>query len=107
MLPGGSALYSLGYSQVTVCAADGTRNAAGRNVTGFALMVQESLALEEGQEEAFVIRASGNKLLEARIDQLRRVVTVTKIARQTFTAAQWQQLRAQLASWKVGPLSSL
>ncbi|EIE26574.1 hypothetical protein COCSUDRAFT_52386 [Coccomyxa subellipsoidea C-169] len=62
--------------------------------------IRESLALEEGQEEAFVIRASGNKLLEARIDQLRRVVTVTKIARQTFTAAQWQQLRAQLASWK-------
>ena len=65
--------------------------------------------LEEGQEEAFVIRASGNKLLEARIDQLSRVVTVTKIARQTFTAAQWQELRAQLASWKVSrmPCSSV
>lgn len=62
---------------------------------------QESLALEEGQEEAFVIRASGNKLLEARIDQLRRVVTVSKIAHQTFTSAQWEQLRTQLAAWKV------
>ncbi len=62
---------------------------------------QESLALEEGQEEAFVIRASGNKLLEARIDQLRRVVTVSKIAHQTFTSAQWEVLRGQLAAWKV------
>ncbi|CAL8466885.1 g6421 [Coccomyxa elongata] len=62
--------------------------------------IRESLALEEGQEEAFVIRASGNKLLEARIDQLRRVVTVSKIAHQTFTSAQWEQLRGQLAAWK-------
>ncbi|KAK9916454.1 hypothetical protein WJX75_002820 [Coccomyxa subellipsoidea] len=62
--------------------------------------IRDSLDLKEGQEEAFVIRASGNKLLEARIDQLRQVVTITKIARQTFTAAQWQELRAQLASWK-------
>lgn len=70
----------------------------------FPFVAQDSLDLKEGQEEAFVIRASGNKLLEARIDQLRQVVTITKIARQTFTAAQWQELRAQLASWKVSTM---
>ncbi len=61
--------------------------------------------MEEGQEEAWVIRASGAKLLEARIDQMRRVVTISKVAHQAFTSAQWQQLRSQLAAWKVQPLA--
>ena len=48
-----------------------------------------------------MIRASGKKLLEARIDQLRRIVTVQKLTHRTFTSSQWQELRAQLAAWKV------
>ncbi len=62
---------------------------------------QDALDLEAGQEEAWVIRASGKKLLEARIDQLRRVVTVHKLTHRAFTTSHWQDLRAQLAAWKV------
>ena len=64
---------------------------------------QEALALEEGEVEAWVIRASGRKLLEARIDQLRGRVAVTRIPQRTFTADQWRQLTAQLGAWKVQP----
>ena len=65
------------------------------------MLMQEALDLEEGQEEAWVIRGIGLKLLEARIDQMRRSVTVTKLTQRAFTAAQWADLRAQLAAWKV------
>ncbi len=54
--------------------------------------------------EAWVIRASGRKLLEARIDQLRGRVAVTRIPQRTFTADQWRQLTAQLGAWKVQAL---
>jgi hypothetical protein len=64
-------------------------------------LAQDALDLEEGQEEAWVIRAIGAKLLEARIDQMRRSVSVTKLTQRTFTAAAWADLRAQLAAWKV------
>lgn len=67
--------------------------------------VQEALDLEEGQEEAWVIRSIGRKLLEARIDQMRRVVIVSKLAHRAFTHAQWAELRTQLAAWKVGRLA--
>ena len=43
------------------------------------LCAQEALALEDGEVETWVIRASGKKLLEARIDQLRSCVAVTRI----------------------------
>jgi translation initiation factor 3 subunit M len=63
---------------------------------------QEALDLEDGQEESWVIKASGKKLLEARIDQLRRTVIVHRLTHRTFTSSQWQELRTQLAAWKVG-----
>ena len=62
---------------------------------------QEALALEDGEVEAWIIRASGKKLLEARIDQLRERVAVTRIPQRTFTADHWRQLTAQLGAWKV------
>jgi len=65
------------------------------------LCAQEALALEDGEVETWVIRASGKKLLEARIDQLRNCVAVTRIPQRTFTSEQWRQLSAQLGAWKV------
>lgn len=71
------------------------------------MCAQEALGLEEGEVEAWVIRASGRKLLEARIDQLRGHVAVTRIPQRTFTADQWRQLTAQLGAWKVWALHLL
>ena len=44
------------------------------------------------------------RLLEGRINQLKGTVTITKCAHRTFAAAQWKELRDQLAAWKVTPL---
>jgi len=41
------------------------------------------------------------RLLEGRINQLKQTVTITKCAHRTFAAAQWQELKQQLAAWKV------
>ena len=41
------------------------------------------------------------RLLEGRINQLKGTVTITKCAHRTFAAAQWKELRDQLAAWKV------
>lgn len=71
------------------------------------MCAQEALALEDGEVEAWVIRASGRKLLEARIDQLRGRVAVTRIPQRTFTSDQWRQLTAQLGAWKVQALHLL
>jgi len=59
-----------------------------------------SLELPAGDVEMVVVQAIGKRLMEAKIDQLAGVVTVTKCAPRTFGAAQWQELLGQLASWK-------
>ena len=41
------------------------------------------------------------RLLEGRINQLKGTVIITKCANRTFAAAQWRELRDQLAAWKV------
>jgi len=45
------------------------------------------------------------RLLEGRINQLKQTVTITKCAHRTFAAAQWQELKQQLAAWKVSQFS--
>ena len=55
----------------------------------------------EGDVEVWVVRAIGKKLLEARIDQMRRTVAVTKCMQRTFSATQWRALLTQLGAWKV------
>ena len=91
------------------CAECDRRNSTGSRCVGAtrvsmrergSWLTQEALDIDEGQEEAWVIRTIGRKLLEARIDQMRRVVTVSRLAHRAFTHAQWGELRAQLAAWK-------
>lgn len=61
----------------------------------------------ERDVEVWVVRAIGKKLLEARIDQMRRTVAVTKCMQRTFSATQWRALLAQLGAWKARPLVGL
>ncbi|KAL0032757.1 hypothetical protein WJX79_008396 [Trebouxia sp. C0005] len=63
--------------------------------------VQQALGLGSDSEvEAWVVRAIGKRLLEGRINQLKQTVTITKCAHRIFAAAQWQELKQQLAAWK-------
>lgn len=62
--------------------------------------IASSLDLPAEEVETVVVQAIGKRLMEAKIDQLAGVVTVTKCAPRTFGAPQWQELLGQLASWK-------
>lgn len=62
--------------------------------------LQAALGLAAGEVEAAVVQAIGKKIAEARIDQLRGVVAVSKCAPRTFGPQHWQELQATLAGWK-------
>jgi translation initiation factor 3 subunit M len=62
--------------------------------------IASSLDIPATEVESVVVQAIGKRLMEAKIDQLAEVVTVTKCAPRTFGAAQWQELLGQLKSWK-------
>ena len=62
---------------------------------------QTALGVSEGEVESWVVQAIGKKLLEARIDQLQRRITVTRAAHRAFGAGQWQELHTQLSAWAV------
>lgn len=49
--------------------------------------------------EQWVVRAIGAKLLEAKLDQVRRVVVVTRSTHRIFGKQQWQDLKHRLAVW--------
>ena len=63
------------------------------------------MGIPELEVESWVVCAIGKKLLEARIDQLRHTVTVTRAAHRCFGTDQWQELHAQLSAWAVRPPS--
>lgn len=62
---------------------------------------QSELEVSAAEVEALIVQAIGRRVMEARIDQLRGVVTVAKCVPRTFGAAQWRELQQQLAVWKV------
>ena len=63
-------------------------------------LLQSALCLEAGEVEGAVVQATGKKVVEARIDQLRGVVAVSKCAPRTFGAQHWRELQQTLAGWK-------
>ena len=60
---------------------------------------QAALGLGAGEVEGAVVQAIGKKIAEARIDQLRGVVAITKCAPRTFGPQHWRELQATLAGW--------
>lgn len=62
--------------------------------------VASGLDLAPAEVESVVVQAIGKRLIEAKIDQLKEVVVVTKCAPRTFGEAQWRELQRQLRGWK-------
>ncbi|EFN55512.1 hypothetical protein CHLNCDRAFT_133922 [Chlorella variabilis] len=62
--------------------------------------IQAALVLGPGEVEGAVVQAIGKKIAEARIDQLRGVVAVSKCAPRTFGPEHWRQLQHTLTGWK-------
>lgn len=68
--------------------------------TGFLLTACPCI-LQCGPEEVeqWVVRAIGAKLLEAKLDQVRRIVVVTRSTHRVFGKQQWHELRQKLSVW--------
>ncbi|KAI3425857.1 hypothetical protein D9Q98_007831 [Chlorella vulgaris] len=62
--------------------------------------IQAALGLAEGEVEAAVVKAIGKKIAEARIDQLRCTVAISKCAPRTFGSEHWRELQQTLTGWK-------
>lgn len=62
--------------------------------------IASSLDIDISEVEGIVVQSIGKKLLDGRIDQLKRAVTVNKCLPRTFGMEQWRQLQGQLRGWK-------
>mmetsp|Transcript_708 Transcript_708/g.2091 ORF Transcript_708/g.2091 Transcript_708/m.2091 type:complete len:416 (-) Transcript_708:200-1447(-) len=62
--------------------------------------VQASLKVGDGEVEAWIVRAVGKKLLDAKMDQTAGTVAVTRCSHRSFGPSQWLELSDRLALWK-------
>eukprot|EP00741_Cyanophora_paradoxa_P015634 tig00020903_g15091.t1 len=62
--------------------------------------VATALQIEESEVEAFVIRAISAKLLEAKMDQVRRTIIAGRCSIRVFSMAQWKELRGTLSQMR-------
>lgn len=58
------------------------------------------LQVDREEVEDIIVQAVARKLMEARIDQLRGVVTIHRCVSRTFGLAEWQELQKHLRSWQ-------
>jgi len=63
-------------------------------------LVKDTLQIDDSEVETWVVKAIGLKLLEAKMDQLREVVVISRCSNRVFEAAQWAELRSKLVGWK-------
>jgi len=63
-------------------------------------LIAKTLQIDENDVESWVITAMSEDVLEAKMDQLRRVVTISRCLQRVFTQAQWKQLSITLATWR-------
>lgn len=63
-------------------------------------LVKDALQIDISEVETWVVKAIGLKLLEAKMDQLREVVVISRCSNRVFEAAQWEELRSKLEGWK-------
>ena len=78
-------------------AALGTESTSG-NVP-YAL-VRETLQVPAEEVEHWIVKAIGAKVLEAKMDQVREVVLITRCLHRVFSTQQWVDLRAKLRAWR-------
>jgi len=62
--------------------------------------ISATLELEESKVEKWVIRAISANIIDAKLDQLRRVVIINWSSQREFKKKQWEVLAKQIANWK-------
>ncbi|KAL3690659.1 hypothetical protein R1sor_004310 [Riccia sorocarpa] len=63
-------------------------------------VVRDTLKVTDDEVEFWIVRAIGAKLIEAKMDQMRQVVVISRCTERVFGAPQWRELRSRLAGWK-------
>jgi translation initiation factor 3 subunit M len=63
-------------------------------------VIAKALQVPEEEVEVWVIMAIGESVLEGKMDQLRKLLIVSRSLQRVFTAAQWKQLNDRLTVWK-------
>jgi translation initiation factor 3 subunit M len=63
-------------------------------------LIKDTLKLEDGEVELWVVKAITAKLIDCKIDQMNEVVIVSRCTERVFGENQWKTLRSKLAMWK-------
>ncbi|KAJ3193934.1 hypothetical protein HK101_003782 [Irineochytrium annulatum] len=62
--------------------------------------IAEALDIKVGEVELWVIDGISSGLLDAKMDQLRKIVVVTRSSYRVFSDKQWDQLGDKIADWR-------
>jgi len=63
-------------------------------------LIAKTLQINENDVEVWVITAISENLIAAKMDQLKRIVVITRSLQRVFTKSQWKQLSESLNTWK-------
>ncbi len=63
-------------------------------------VIAETLRLEAGEVETWIMKAIVAKLVTGRMDQLREVVHVSASTQRVFDETQWANLKRRLDGWR-------
>ena len=78
-------------------AALGTENASGSVPYS---LIRDTLQVPAQDVERWVVKAIGAKVIEAKMDQVREVVLITRCLHRVFGPQQWADLRDKLRAWR-------
>jgi translation initiation factor 3 subunit M len=63
-------------------------------------LIAQTLQISEDDVESWIIEAVSAKLIDAKLNQLKRVANVSFCVQRVFGPAQWKQLSAKLNKWR-------
>eukprot|EP01132_Coremiostelium_polycephalum_P002492 gene2492-3084_t len=63
-------------------------------------LISKKLQIDEDQVEMWVINAIAGDLIDAKLDQLNKIVNVNSSTQRVFNKAQWTQLGLRIGAWR-------
>eukprot|EP00897_Mesotaenium_endlicherianum_P002776 jgi/Mesen1/2526/ME000161S01579 len=63
-------------------------------------VIRDTLQVGEDEVELWIVKAIAAKLVEAKMDQMRQLVHISRCTQRVFGSIQWRDLRSRLADWK-------
>eukprot|EP01089_Gocevia_fonbrunei_P018833 TRINITY_DN6480_c0_g1_i2.p1 TRINITY_DN6480_c0_g1~~TRINITY_DN6480_c0_g1_i2.p1 ORF type:complete len:233 (-),score=51.26 TRINITY_DN6480_c0_g1_i2:9-707(-) len=63
-------------------------------------VISQTLSIEEADVEYWVILAISTNVLDAKLDQMRKVAIINRAAQRVFTKDQWENLSTSLGVWR-------